>query len=116
VPDSATRFFLRCRDRRDGRALAPARLHFGWRIVRELIGFLERARELGAALSFDLALDAGVYAKVLPKLRGEDRPSVRKAFEAAEKVLADKGLERSRAKVKALREELEVTGSAHFWR
>ena len=63
-------------------ALAPARLHFGWRVVDDVLDFLRESAAAGPALPFDRALDAVVYAKVLPKLRGEDSPKFRAALKA----------------------------------
>jgi MoxR-like ATPase len=98
------------------KALAPARLHFGWRVVDEVLDFLAKAAPSGAALPADAALDAVIYGKVLPKLRGEDGPRFREALSKCEAALGDFGLERSKAKVSELRIDLETTGSARFWR
>jgi 5-methylcytosine-specific restriction protein B len=72
--------------------------------------------ESGGALSFESALDSVIYAKVLPKLRGEDAPRFRQALAASEEALKKFGLEGSLAKVRELRDDLETTGSARFWR
>jgi hypothetical protein len=98
------------------RALAPARLHFGWRVVDDVLDFIERTSPIGNELSFEEALDAVVYAKVLPKLRGEDAPRFREALAKSEVVLGMFGLEQSKAKVAELQRDLEATGSARFWR
>ena len=58
------------------KALEPARLHFGWRVVDEVLDFLAKAAPSGGALPADAALDAVIYGKVLPKLRGEDGAEV----------------------------------------
>lgn len=96
--------------------LSPARLHFGWRVVDDVLSFLEQARRAGSGLSDDAALDAVVYAKILPKLRGDDAPRFRAALDACEGVLKKFGLELSEARVVDLRRDLETTGSARFWR
>lgn len=98
------------------KALAPARLHFGWRVVDEVLDFLAKAAPSGVALPADAALDAVIYGKVLPKLRGEDGPRFREALSKCEAILGEFGLERSKAKVSELRTDLETTGSARFWR
>ena len=54
------------------KGLSPARLHFGWRVVDDVLNFLSRAVTDGGELSFEFALDSVINAKVLPKLRGED--------------------------------------------
>lgn len=97
-------------------ALSPARLHFGWRVVDDVLNFLDLASTAGPTLSSDLALDGVVYAKILPKLRGEDSPRFREALSQCEIALKTHGLEQSRLKVVELKRDLETTGSARFWR
>ncbi len=96
--------------------LSPAKLHFGWRVVDDVLNFLSRAVTDGGELSFEAALDSVVNAKVLPKLRGEDTARLREALRVCEETLAVAGLEVSRAKTAELRRDLETTGSARFWR
>jgi hypothetical protein len=98
------------------KGLSPARLHFGWRVVDDILDFLSRAEESGGVLSFESALDAVINAKVLPKLRGEDSARFREALRICEETLAAAGLEVSRAKTAELRRDLEMTGSARFWK
>jgi MoxR-like ATPase len=97
-------------------ALMPARLHFGWRVVDDVLDFLERAEKADTILPFDAALDSVIYAKILPKLRGEDSQKFRAALSNTDDVLRLSGLEQSRSKVVELRRDLETTGSARFWR
>jgi MoxR-like ATPase len=97
-------------------ALSPARLHFGWRVVDDVLDFLSRAAGASEALSFESALDSVIYGKVLPKLRGEDAPRFRAALASCEEALKKFGLEGSRAKIVELQRDLETTGSARFWR
>ena len=96
--------------------LRPARLHFGWRVIAEFVAFLERRAADSAELPFERALDQITYAKVLPKLRGDDSQRFRTALEACRKVLDDKGLTASARKVAELIEDLDETGSFRFWR
>ena len=97
-------------------ALRPARLHFGWRVVAEIAAFLERRHESNADLTPEAALDRVIYAKVLPKLRGDDSPRHRKALTDCRKVLDDYKLARSRTRVEELLDDLDATGSFRFWR
>jgi 5-methylcytosine-specific restriction protein B len=99
-------------------ALAPARLHFGWRVVDDVLDYLALAATAGEALPFETALDSVIYAKVLPKLRGEDAPRFRDALSACEAAFArfTVPLAASRAKIADLQRDLESTGSARFWR
>ena len=97
-------------------ALRAARLHFGWRVITEFVAFLEQRTTDSAELPFERALDQITYAKVLPKLRGDDSQRFRTALEACRKVLDDKGLSASARKVAELIEDLDETGSFRFWR
>ena len=96
-------------------ALAPVRLHFGWRTIGDVLGYVRATRD-GGAIAFDDALDQAVYAKVLPKLRGEDSAPLRKAFQAALDVLKQHALPQSAAKLEQLSGELTALGIARFWR
>ena len=99
------------------KTLAPARRHFGWRVIKEVVGFLEgRSRNSGIGLTAEDALDQVIYAKVLPKLRGSDTGRFRQCLDATLAVLEKRGLDRCAEKVKALKEDLEATGSCSFWR
>ena len=97
-------------------ALRPARLHFGWRVIDEVVHYLEAREPKGGALNAQEALDRVVYAKVLPKLRGDDSRRYEEALGACRKVLRERGLERSAAKVEDLDEDRQATGSFRFWR
>ena len=96
--------------------LSPARLHFGWRVIEETVRFMERRRSEGANLSATEALDRVIYAKVLPKLRGDDSQRYRTALDKCEKVLSTHELHNSAKKVEELRQDLRQTGSFRFWR
>ena len=97
-------------------ALRPARLHFGWRVIAECVAFLERRASDSAELPFGQGLDQITYAKVLPKLRGDDSQRYRTALEDCRKVLDGTGLPESARKVAELIEDLDETGSFRFWR
>ena len=98
-------------------ALAPARRHFGWRVIKEVVGFLEgRSRDSGVELTAEDALDQVIYAKVLPKLRGSDTGRFRDCLDATITVLEKHRLGRCVEKVEALKEDLEAIGSCSFWR
>ena len=97
-------------------ALRPARLHFGWRVIAEVVGYLEAREREGGALDAKEALDRVIYAKVLPKLRGDDSPRYEEALGACGKILRERGLKRSAAKVRDLDEDRQAAGSFRFWR
>jgi len=96
-------------------ALRPARLHFGWRVVDDVLDYLTMIGESNP-LSFEDALDGVIYAKVLPKLRGDDTLRFRQALSQCSDVLKKHNLVQSHMKVKELEIDLEHTGSARFWR
>ena len=95
--------------------LRPVRLHFGWRTLQDVIGYLQEA-ERGGVIEFTRALDQAIYSKVLPKLRGEDSPRLQTAFKSVEELLAKAGLKTASAKVQEMLADLQHSGSARFWR
>lgn len=95
--------------------LRAVRLHFGWRTIADVLGYVEAGVD-GGELSVEQALDHSVYAKILPKLRGEDTRRLREAFDEVQKVLVAGALARSAAKVSELAADLREQGSARFWR
>ena len=97
-------------------SLRPARLHFGWRVVDDVLDYTDRVMADGGATNLATVLDDVVYAKVLPKLRGEDSPRFREALKKSAEVLNQHRLENCVSKVKELSDDLESTGSARFWR
>lgn len=97
-------------------ALRPARLHFGWRTVDDVLDFLEVALGESHGMQVTDALDSVIYAKVLPKLRGDDRPELRDALTKCRDVLSTHGLTRCRDRVDELVKDLASTGSVRFWR
>lgn len=97
------------------KALRPARLHFGWRTIQDVIGYIEQA-ETGGVIKFDAALDQAIYAKVLPKLRGEDSQRLQDAFDNCITLLGGRQLPESTAKLVELKGDLHILGTARFWR
>lgn len=94
--------------------LEPHRLHFGRRVVDDVLAFLLRA-EADGVLGAN-ALDWALYGKVLPKLRGHDTPPLRVAFEQTQKLFDERGLKMCSTKVNELLADLRDSGSARFWR
>ncbi len=97
-------------------ALSRARLHFGWRVIEEVVRFMEQRQEQRAEMPMEAALDRVLYAKVVPKLRGDDAPRVRHALNECKAALTEQSLKRSAAKVEELIGDLEQIGSFRFWR
>lgn len=97
-----------------GDALSPARLHFGWRTIDDVLKYL--VFHASFAPTEEAVLDNVIYAKVLPKLRGETSLKFQRALENTHKVLSGNGLLRCSEKIKSLQDDLVATGSARFWR
>ena len=97
-------------------ALSPVRLHFGWRVIKEVVGFVERATADGGSLDATAALDRVIYAKILPKLRGDDSARLRKALERCRETLKQRRLPGCARKVSEMESDLIETGSVRFWR
>lgn len=95
-------------------ALAPVRLHFGWRTIDDVLSYLVFATGLGTTDAE--ALDDALYAKVLPKLRGESSQRFQVALQAARNVMKEHGLVRCHEKLGAMQADLTETGIARFWR
>ncbi|MEW5835558.1 MAG: hypothetical protein AB1832_10865 [Pseudomonadota bacterium] len=96
-------------------ALRPVRLHFGWRTIDDVLGYIRAALD-GGFIGFDEAFDHAVYSKILPKLRGEDTPRLQHAFRSVQKILSDASLPHAGDKVRELLDDLTHLGSARFWR
>ena len=97
-------------------ALRPERLHFGWRTVDDVLDFLAVALDASHGMEVAAALDSVIYAKVLPKLRGDERPELRDTLTKCRNVLSTHGLTRCRDRVDELVKDLASTGSVRFWR
>ncbi|MBA1245829.1 restriction endonuclease [Pseudomonas japonica] len=95
--------------------LRPLRLHFGWRTLQDILGYVQQT-QIGEIIEFEEALDHAVYSRILPKLRGEDSPRIQKMFSLLKATLKNQNLEHSLAKVEEMAEELSHTGSTRFWR
>lgn len=98
------------------KCLKPARLHFGWRTVDDVMNYMVRVNSSGNNNDPQAILDSVIYAKILPKLRGDDSPRFREALSQCADILTTHGLKDCRNKVLELQDDLETTGSARFWR
>jgi 5-methylcytosine-specific restriction protein B len=92
--------------------LAPVRRHFGYRTAGEVIDYVAT---LAPACSVSQALDIAVFAKILPKLRGEESPAFSQALLGAAKRCTQDSLSRSAAKLDAMLELLRHTGVTTFY-
>ena len=95
------------------KALDPVRLHFGWRTIDDVLSFLTFQLEHNPDTQG--SLDNVIYAKVLPKLRGEGS-RFQKALKDVYDTCVSNGLKRCADKVKDMQDDLVETGSARYWR
>lgn len=97
-------------------ALEPVRLHFGWRTIKDVLDYLDMYQGMQTAHPLSVLLDDAIYARVLPKLRGNESLRMESALKKTKGVLEERGLKRSAAKVFSLMEDLSEQGSMRFWR
>jgi hypothetical protein len=95
------------------KALDPVRLHFGWRTIDDVLSFLTFQLEHNPSIKD--SLDSVIYAKVLPKLRGEGT-RFQKVLQEVYEIFLSNGLKRCAGKVKSMQADLVETGSARYWR
>ncbi len=95
--------------------LRPGRLHFGWRTLHDILGYLQQTQR-GQVIEFSRALDHAIYSKILPKVRGEDSPRFQRLLEALKEALTRAQMVSSLRKVTEMLEELKHSGSTRFWR
>jgi len=96
-----------------GSVLAGVRLHFGYRTIGEVLGFMKACD--GRADTAQ-AMDQAIFMKVLPKLRGQDTDGLREALASMVSWAKGKNFVRSAAKLESMAEELQTTGTMRFWR
>ena len=98
--------------------LTTAGQPFGYRTVAEILRYLELARDV---LPPERALDLQIKQKILPKLRGEDSPHLRRALDELLAVLGaapggvDDRFPESAEKVRRMRQRLEREGYTDFY-
>ena len=98
--------------------LQTEQLHFGYRVMDEVLLFVSKAVADAASVfkTSDVALDCAVQMKILPKLRGEDTPGLRKCFEQLVSFLEKNNLKESAVKCKEMNETLVAVGATQYWR
>jgi hypothetical protein len=97
--------------------LEPARQHFGYRTAEEILLFMKTNQTSGdGGLERHEALDHALFMKVLPKLRGQSTAALENCLKLLLGLLKENGLPVSAAKIQAMQDELESTGTTRFWR
>jgi hypothetical protein len=89
---------------------------FGYRTITEVLRYVQRAQ---GVMSLEAALDFQIKQKILPKLRGEDNPRLRRALHELLKILeggnAQMLFPESAAKVRNMLHRLEQEGFTDFY-
>jgi hypothetical protein len=100
-------------------SVARAGKPFGYRTLEQMLHYLEQA---SAILSPQQALDLQIKQKVLPRLRGEDSPRLRRALtellallSGAEDAASASLFPESAEKVRAMLERLDLEGFTDFY-
>lgn len=96
--------------------LAEAGQPFGYRTLAEILRYVANARDV---LPLDQAIDFQIKQKILPKLRGEDNPRLRRAFAELLTLLGGAGPQPrfpgSAAKVDQMFQRLQAEGYTDFY-
>lgn len=92
--------------------LRPIRRHFGYRTAGEVMDFVATLTASGEAGG---AVDIAVFAKVLPRLRGEETKALSTALEELAKLCKAKTLPKCEAKLSSMLDQLRHTGVTKFW-
>jgi 5-methylcytosine-specific restriction enzyme B len=95
--------------------LKPVRRHFGYRTADEFLSFLLLPGGADDKEMRQQLIDQAVFSKILPRVRGEDTPTFRKALEDLKKLCQDNGLSRSSQKATDMIEMLGRSGVTRFW-
>ncbi len=97
--------------------LKRIRRHFGYRTAGEVLDFLDHANAIGALDSGNAGaiLDDAVFAKVLPRLRGEESSQLHDVLGGVRERCAARGLDRCTGKLDEMRDRLRATGVTRFW-
>lgn len=91
-------------------SLEEAGRHFGYRVCDEVLGFCDAAGSADPAF-----LDAAIFSKVLPRLRGNDEGPLSGALQAVLTTCRAARLDRCVARLEHMRSALAQTGHARFW-
>lgn len=96
--------------------LEKVRRHFGYRSAGEVMAFVETTASFDESSDVVTeALDQAVFAKVLPRLRGEETPVLSDALKAVGTRCGEHKLVRCAAKLEEMSQRLEATGITRFW-
>jgi hypothetical protein len=95
--------------------LLPARRHFGYRTAGEILSFVAQAGPGADPVQRFALLDQAVYAKVLPRIRGEMGKELKAALDALRGCCENTSLRQSADKIALMADKLAQQGITHFW-
>ncbi|WP_224961258.1 McrB family protein [Geomonas subterranea] len=97
--------------------LYKIRRHFGYRTAGEVLGFIETAEGIAGHedAKFCNLIDQAVFSKVLPRLRGEDSPSLVQVLKELHLLCTENSLVQCAGKLAGMQERLKATGVTRFW-
>lgn len=95
--------------------LYAIRRHFGYRTAGEVLSFLQAGRSHREDALLSLLLDQAVFSKILPRLRGEDTPTLREVLKKASALCEKHQLTRCARKLSEMHQLLLANGFTKFW-
>jgi hypothetical protein len=95
--------------------LLPLRRHFGYRTAGEVLGFVAQGASLGNSLGESFFLDQAMFSKVLPRLRGEESPLLRKTLEELRALFQQENCPLCAEKLRVMLDSLQSSGLTKFW-
>jgi hypothetical protein len=97
-------------------ALLPAHCHFGYRVLKELMLFVQNAASMGGGEKIEQTLfDQAIFSKILPKIRGQQSPELERALQEVHQICTKAGLFYSASKIKKMEIRLRNHGMTRFW-
>lgn len=96
--------------------LLPIRRHFGYRTAGEFLDFVETGLGVSTEPKLERVLiDQALFSKVLPRIRGEETPSLLAALDGLHQLCVTEQLQLSGAKLAEMKQRLKGTGLTRFW-
>ena len=96
-------------------ALFPAHCHFGYRTLKEILLFVDNAKQIDTPNIETQLLDQAICAKILPKIRGQHSPELETALTTCIDICVQHQLPSALAKLKLMLHRLHHQGLTRFW-
>lgn len=96
--------------------LSPINAHFGYRTAKAIIDYVEIGlRETEDSSLITSLIDQAVFAKVLPKLKGQRTTELETVLQQTQSFCKEHGLEQCEKKIASMMLQLIQTGLTRFW-